>query len=136
MSKANQLRLAILAQDRELVDGIAQVCYEVNRAYCQAISDNSSSFDPWDSAPEWQKETNRLGVKYLLTHPDATPEDTHESWLAEKVRTGWVWGEVKDPELKTHPCIKPYRGLLLEQRVKDHLFKAIVQTLVDVRPES
>lgn len=134
MSKADELRLAALAQDEGLVRNLARVCYEVNRAYCGATGDNS--FGPWNSAPVWQKTTVITGVKYHLTHPGATPESSHESWLAEKARTGWVWGEIKDPELKTHPCIKPYNELPMAQQVKDHLFRAVVQTLVTAELES
>jgi hypothetical protein len=40
-----------------------------------------------------------------------------------------VYGEVKDAEKKTHPCIVPYKDLPPEQQAKDHLFKAVVSAL-------
>jgi len=43
-----------------------------------------------------------------------------------KVDSGWVYGEVKDVEKKTHPCIVPYEQLPVEQQSKDYIFKGIV----------
>lgn len=40
-----------------------------------------------------------------------------------------VYGEVKDGEAKTHPCLVPYEQLPPAQRLKDDLFAAIVRTL-------
>jgi hypothetical protein len=36
----------------------------------------------------------------------------------EKVKDGWVYGEVKDVEAKTHPCIVPFDALSVEQTDK------------------
>jgi hypothetical protein len=106
---------------------IARVCHEVNRAYCNAIGDDSQK--AWNEAPEWQKDSVYKGVEFTLNTPDSTPEDNHKSWLAEKEATGWKYGEVKDVEAKTHPCMLPYEQLPKEQRVKDHLFMAVVNAL-------
>jgi hypothetical protein len=46
--------------------------------------------------------------------------------MQEKKAAGWIYGPVKDPEKKEHPCIVPYDQLPIEQRTKDYLFKAIV----------
>lgn len=106
---------------------IAKACYEANRTYAASLGD--TSFGPWEEAPDWQKLTNIKGVLYKLNNPDVTPEMSHESWLKEKAETGWVYGEVKDAEKKTHPCIKPYNELPKEQQFKDALFLSIVNAL-------
>jgi hypothetical protein len=66
-----------------------------------------------------------------MSNPDATPENSHEEWLKVKAFDGWVYGETKDPEKKIHPCMKPYRELPRDQRVKDYLFRAVVHSLRD-----
>lgn len=106
---------------------IAEACYEANRAYAASLGDNS--FGPWKDAPDWQKETNINGVLFHLKNLDASPGQSHESWMAEKVATGWKLGPVKDPEKKEHPCMVPYEELPAEQRFKDSLFIAIVHAL-------
>lgn len=109
------------------VDDIAEVCHEANRVYCAALGDFSQL--PWVDAPLWQRESARKGVEFCLANPDASPSASHDSWLEEKRRTGWKYGPVKDPEKKEHPCYVPYEELPLEQRLKDHLFKGIVEAL-------
>lgn len=85
------------------IEQIAKTCHEVNRAYCNALGDTSQP--PWADAPPWQKDSTLNGVAFHLEHPDSQPSDSHNSWLAEKVNAGWIYGEVKDSELKTHPRV-------------------------------
>jgi hypothetical protein len=110
-------------------EDIARVCHEVNRAYCEGIGDTSQP--AWEAAPDWQKNSAIAGVVYTIGHPDATPEDSHNSWLAEKKADGWRWGPKKDPEKKEHPCYIEYDRLPIHQKVKDHLFQAVVRSLSD-----
>lgn len=104
---------------------IARICHEVNRGYCMATGDNSQL--PWDSAPEWQKQSAINGVDFHLD-ADTTPEQSHLNWMKEKQDNGWVYGEIKDEIAKTHPCIVPYSELPQLQRTKDFIFKAIVDS--------
>ena len=104
---------------------IAQVVHEANRAYCQTIGDESQV--AWADAPEWQRESAIKGVDGILSGAITRPEESHESWLAEKQRTGWTYGPVKDAEKKEHPCFVPYAELPAEQQAKDAIFFAIVR---------
>lgn len=106
---------------------IARVCHEVNRAYCAALGDGNQL--PWDEAPLWQQESAIKGVIFVANNRDAGPAANHEAWLEEKLETGWRWGEVKNPDTKEHPCMVPYQDLPVEQRAKDHIFRAIVLAL-------
>ena len=105
---------------------IAQVAHEVNRAYCQALGDNSQP--TWFDAPEWQRSSARMGVD-LHTMGDFGPEASHISWMKQKVDEGWVYGIEKNPELKTHPCIMPFSELPREQQAKDFIFRSVVHQL-------
>lgn len=106
---------------------IAEVAHEVNRAYCQALGDNSQP--EWENAPEWQRQSAIAGVVFHRANPDATAAASHESWLAEKERDGWRYGPVKNPETKEHPCFVPFDQLPREQQAKDYLFRAVVHAL-------
>ena len=108
------------------VEQIAKVCHEVNRAYCLSIGDDSQP--SWEKAPKWQKDSAINGVKYHLQNPKSKPSDSHNSWLKEKKETGWIYGKVKDPVKKTHPCIVPYSKLPKNQKTKDFLFLAVVRS--------
>jgi len=105
---------------------VAKLCHEVNRVYCQSIADWSQP--EWDSAPDWQRESAFNGVTMHFENPEATAEDSHKSWLAEKAKDGWVYGPVKDAGAKTHPCFVPYNQLPPAQQYKDELFKVICNT--------
>lgn len=118
--------VSVFAQDLK-VDRIARACHEANRAYCQSLGDDSQA--PWDDAPEWQKLSARLGVEAILRNPETTPEQSHIGWFQQKVADGWVYGAVKDPVAKTHPCLVPYTDLPAEQRMKDVLFGLVVRAL-------
>jgi hypothetical protein len=104
---------------------VARICHEVNRAYCAAHGDTSHL--SWDEAPDWQRESALAGVQAIVDNPHMTPEHAHLGWLSQKAAEGWVYGAVKDATRKTHPCIVPYADLPLADRVKDHLFVAVVR---------
>lgn len=106
---------------------IAAVCHEANRAVCEAAGDFSQK--PWDEAEQWQRDSAIAGVRFALANPDAHANAQHDAWAADKLADGWVYGAVKDPVAKTHPCMVPYEDLPFGQRVKDHVFKAIVREL-------
>ena len=111
-------------------DAIARVAHEVNRAYCQALGDNSQP--AWEDAPLWQRESALLGVKLHTENPDAGPQASHESWMAQKVADGWSYGPEKRPDLKQHHCIVPFADLPVEQQAKDFIFRGVVRALAPV----
>lgn len=106
---------------------IACVCHEVNRAYCQAIGDNTQL--AWPDAADWQRESAIKGVEYAIANPDGPVSAQHDAWLADKAADGWKFGPVKDADKKEHPCCVPYEQLPVEQKAKDYLFKAVVRSL-------
>lgn len=105
---------------------IAKTCYNVNKAYCETLGDMSQP--EWDLALEWQKESVLNGVEFHLSNPDSKPCDSHDNWMAEKEKDGWVYGVEKNPEKKEHPCMIPYDELPIEQQTKDALFIAVVRS--------
>lgn len=106
---------------------VAKITHEANRAYCQTLGDRSQV--PWEDAPQWQRDSAIKGVEFNLANPDAPASASHDSWLEEKRRDGWKYGEVKNPEAKEHPCFVPYEELPEAQKAKDYLFKGIVLAL-------
>ena len=109
------------------VEQVAEVCHNVNKAYCESLGDHSQP--SWEETPDWQKSSAKNGVRFHMGNPNSKPSDSHESWMKEKVEDGWVYGEKKDPEKKTHHCIVPFNKLPQEQQAKYFLFTAVVKSL-------
>jgi RyR domain len=109
------------------MEACARAAHEANRAYCLVLGDDSQT--SWENAPEWQRTSAVNGVRGVLAGNN--PEQSHESWLAEKAATGWKYGPVKDPEKKEHPCFLPYAELPAAQRAKDHVFTGVVRAMAE-----
>jgi len=108
---------------------VAAMCHAANKAWCELHNDFSQPH--WDDAPDWQKASAINGVLFHRENPNAGDSASHDSWMAEKVSNGWVYGAIKDPDAKTHPCIVEFDKLPHFQRKKDALFRAIVHALGD-----
>ena len=106
----------------------ARVAHEANRAYCIMLGDLSQK--PWDEAPDWQKESAIKGVEGVIA--GNTPAQSHASWMQHKQDNGWIWGPVKDEQVKTHPCMVPYEQLPADQKLKDALYVGVVRTLLAI----
>ena len=112
----------------ETIGLIAEYAHEANRIYCESIGDTSQRH--WAEAPQWQKDSAVAGVKMHIDNPDATPEDSHESWSAHKIADGWTYGDVKDEVTKTHPCLVSYGELPENQRIKDTVYSCLVKAAI------
>ena len=109
---------------------VARTCHEVNRVWC--IYNNDDSQPIWDEAPDWQKESAINGVLFHLTNPGAGEEASHDNWMEEKIKDGWIYGPEKIPELKRHNCLVPFNELPLAQQFKDRLFRTIVHAALNL----
>lgn len=122
----NQSRMMVIP--KAMVTHAARVAHEVNRAYCESTGDTSQT--SWRKAPKWQRESAVKGVQFLIRNRDATPAAMHQEWVNNKAADGWRFGEKKDAEAKTHPCMVAYEQLPQVQRVKDALFQAAVKAVL------
>ena len=46
-------------------------------------------------------------------------KNVHEVWAETRIRQGWTYGEQRNDELKTHPCLIPYEELPEEEKEYD-----------------
>lgn len=106
---------------------IAVSCHEANKAWCESNGDESQKH--WIDAEQWQRDSAIKSVYFRLSNPDAIESAQHDAWCADKIKDGWMYGEVKNTEKKTHPCLVPFEELPEFQQKKDKLFCAIVDAL-------
>ena len=53
--------------------------------------------------------------------------NVHDVWAGSRIAEGWPYGEQRDDQLKTHPCLVPYEELPETEREYDR--QTAVQTL-------
>ena len=46
-------------------------------------------------------------------------KNVHEVWADTRIKQGWKYGEKRNDELKTHPCLVPYEDLPEEEKEYD-----------------
>lgn len=46
-------------------------------------------------------------------------KNVHEVWADTRIKQGWTYGEQRNDELKTHPCLVPYEYLPEEEKEYD-----------------
>ena len=46
-------------------------------------------------------------------------KNVHEVWAETRIKQGWSFGEQRNDELKTHPCLVPYEDLPEEEKEYD-----------------
>lgn len=46
-------------------------------------------------------------------------KNVHEVWAETRIAQGWTYGEQRNDELKTHPCLIPYEELPEEEKDYD-----------------
>lgn len=113
------------------LDKIAIMAHEANRLW-QVLHGDPVISPTWTHAGREQQESTREGVLRIMSGEITTPEQAHESWLSSKIANGWTYGDVKDVNAKTHPCMVGYAALPIEQRAKDAIFFGVVEGLVRI----
>lgn len=113
--------------NRDYLIQIAKVCHEANKAFCETNGDDSQK--SWIDAEEWQVDSVIDGVIHALDNPAVGPRQSHQNWYNKKKQEGWVFGEEKNTDEKTHPCMVSYSSLPDFQRKKDALFLAVIRSL-------
>ena len=46
-------------------------------------------------------------------------KNVHEVWAETRISQGWTYGEQRNDDLKTHPCLVPYEDLPEEEKEYD-----------------
>lgn len=58
---------------------------------------------------------------------EAMARNVHEVWASGRVKEGWIYGDSRNDNLKTHPCLVPYEELPDTEREYDR--QTATQTL-------
>lgn len=118
-----------LPEIKVLVEGIARVVHEANRAYNVMLGDPAPDA-PWDAIETWHRRS--IIHRVIMFIKGYTPQEIHLEWVTEMKKRGWVLGEAKDPAATppTHPCLKEWILCPEAQQKKEILAYSIVRSLI------
>ncbi len=57
----------------------------------------------------------------LLRLGEYLAKNTHDVWAQQRIREGWVFGEMRNTERKTHPDLIPYEELPESEKEYDRM---------------
>lgn len=118
---------------------VARVVHAAHNAL-QVSSGEEAPSQPWDAESAESHATVINGVRFarILMEDwgywndmgaDTAAASMHEEWCQFKKSQGWVHGEVKDWQAKTHPSLVDWLFLPPHQKLKNRLFLSIVWQL-------
>ena len=55
----------------------------------------------------------------LETLVEQMSKNVHDVWAETRIQQGWTYGEQRNDELKTHPCLVPYEELPESEKAYD-----------------
>ena len=100
-----------------LINVLREVVFQANRALRKEIGEEDIS-KPLEYS---------VLKKVFKMEEKMSPERSHEMWLESKKALGWKYGKELDWEKKEHPNFVPYRELPDSQKLKDYLFRGILE---------
>lgn len=105
---------------------ITKWIYEATRIEAE-WSERSIVPEPWEDRDEkFRSQMINVVTQYLNQDELPTPEEAHDSWMEAYFEMGWVYGEKRDVEAKTHPDLLPFNELPKDEQDKDAIFLAFV----------
>jgi hypothetical protein len=108
----------------ETLEQIAQVAHAANNAYRTMLGEETKP--EWSEATQEHRDSMVAGVNSVLVNLDITPEKQHQNWMERKQAEGWTYGPEFNEADKTHNCLVEYDKLPEEQKVKDRIFRGVV----------
>ena len=83
---------------------------------------------PWDEREDaFRAQFRDVIERQCSENRSRSPEELHGSWMQAYFSMGWVYGDVHDPEKKTHPDLVPYDQLGKLEQDKDSVFIALCE---------
>ena len=57
--------------------------------------------------------------KEILDLAELISKNVHEVWSEMRLKEGWIYGEKRNDDLRTNPCLVPYEELPEEEKAYD-----------------
>lgn len=110
-----------------LTERRAWFIYEAARLQAIAVSAPVVP-EPWETRPkDFRKQMREVIERQMGPMRSGSPEELHGGWVQAYIDMGWTYGEVRDPEAKTHPDMVPFVALTKREQDKDAVFIALCE---------
>jgi hypothetical protein len=90
-------------------------------------------FRLWHEMQESDRQQHTLTARRFIEHPDLTPKETHETWVARRLADGWVVGDHCDAKTRVHNQLVAYEELSEDDQAGE---AAGVQAMRDALPHA
>ncbi len=105
-----------------LAERRAIFAYEAGRVE-NAAAGRPINPEPWQCRDEkFRRNMIRAVARQCGKRRLKSPKQLHDAWVRAYERMGWKYGEVRNPELKTHPDMVPFNKLGRLEQEKDWVF--------------
>lgn len=116
--------------DDPLIEKIAAVCYAAIREWC--IQTKQPIDYPWENlSPAYRTHVKIVVARCFADMTVPSGKVLHQRCMKEGMDGGWTYGEVVDKAKKRHPDILPWEKLSMEQRIKEHIFSAVIKSFFE-----
>lgn len=111
----------------DLTERRAEFIYEAARL--AAIAANAPIVpEHWNQREQlFREQFLRVTERQCSSNRKTSPKILHENWVEAYKKMGWVYGEKRDVEKKTHPDMVSYEDLGQLERDKDEVFFALCE---------
>lgn len=103
---------------------IAEVVHNVRAAIAPV-----ENLPYWEEAADAKRKQAVDWTNFYLHNPEATPLDAHASWMGAKLAEGWVLGNERSDEAKTHPHLVLFNELPFANQAIGYAVRTVVVTL-------
>lgn len=113
-----------------LIDKIACVAYTAIRTWC--IRTKQEVSPEWTDLPDDYADHIKIVVaRAFADMKTPSAKQLHERCLKDGKTAGWGYGAQVDREKKLHPDILPWEQMTMDQRMKDHIFSAVIRAFLE-----
>lgn len=111
------------------IEQIAKTCHAVHLAYCSEMLFHTQP--KWDELQNEHRETIIDSVQKIVNGTIKSKEDSHNNFIKNKKKNGWIYGETYSLIDKINPRLIGFDDLSLEQRIKEALFFECVTSFIN-----